>query len=75
MTLIFRPICPQVSTDFHHLLRIPESVRSQEPCLEYDEFRCLNLDVTVPGTPKRNMPVMIWIHGELSSSHWPGMPC
>ncbi|KAH8595662.1 Alpha/Beta hydrolase protein [Bisporella sp. PMI_857] len=59
----YGPICPQVSTDFHHLLRIPESIKAQEPPLQQDEFGCLNLDITVPATPSRRLPVLIWIHG------------
>ena len=57
------PICPQVSTDFHHLLRIPEDVKAQEPPVSQDEFECLNLDITVPSVSKSGMPVLIWIHG------------
>ncbi|TVY85850.1 Lipase [Lachnellula willkommii] len=59
----FGPICPQVSTDFHHLLRVPEEVKSLEPKIDQDEFECLNLAITVPAGSRKGLPVMIWIHG------------
>lgn len=58
-----RPICPQVPTDYHHLLRIPESVKALERQVRQDEFDCLNLDITMPANATTKLPVMIWIHG------------
>lgn len=59
-----RPICPQVSVDFHHLLRVPESLKGAEQRPRFDEFACLNLDITVPETAEEKLPVYIWIHGQ-----------
>ncbi|KAF1344972.1 Alpha/Beta hydrolase protein [Delphinella strobiligena] len=59
----FGPICPQVSTDYHHLLRIPESMKALERQARQDEFQCLNLDITLPANVTSKLPVMIWIHG------------
>lgn len=60
---VYSPICPQVSTDFHHLLRVPEEIKSLEPKVDQDEFECLNLAITVPARSRKGLPVMIWIHG------------
>ncbi|KAK1623735.1 carboxylesterase [Colletotrichum phormii] len=61
----FGPRCPQVKVDVGHLLRIPPEHRL--PVEAEDEFRCLNLDVTVPKSQElltdQRLPVLVWIHG------------
>ncbi|RGP77138.1 hypothetical protein FLONG3_4653 [Fusarium longipes] len=61
----FGPRCPQVPVDVGHLLRVPPDHEfSQEP---EDEFRCTNLDVTLPSIytshQSKKLPVFLWIHG------------
>ncbi|KAH6990071.1 Alpha/Beta hydrolase protein [Ilyonectria destructans] len=61
----YGPRCPQVPVDFGHLLRIPRDV--VHPTEPEDEFKCLNLDVTIPKKylfKGGRLPVMVWIHGE-----------
>ncbi|OHE99046.1 carboxylesterase [Colletotrichum orchidophilum] len=61
----FGPRCPQVKVDVGHLLRIPFEHRLPDEA--EDEFRCLNLDVTVPNSQQlptgQRLPVLVWIHG------------
>ncbi|KXH61754.1 carboxylesterase [Colletotrichum salicis] len=62
---VHSPRCPQVKVDVGHLLRIPPEHRL--PVEAEDEFRCLNLDVTVPKSQElltdQRLPVLVWIHG------------
>lgn len=57
------PRCPQEKYDVGYLLRAPEGDIFYDE--SEDEFRCLNLDVTVPKATgaRQSMPVMIWVHG------------
>lgn len=61
------PRCPQNYVDFRHFLRIPEDIQVEEA--PEDEFKCLNLDVTMPAqstvncTVEQSYPVLVWIHG------------
>jgi len=63
------PRCPQVDVDVRHLLRIPEDFPIV-PEAE-DEFECLNLEITCPPVSATTgpLPVLVWIHGMLSSLH------
>jgi carboxylesterase type B len=61
------PICPQPrnSRSFEEaLLGIADDV-SPKQNLVFDEFECLNLNITCPAglTPQSHVPVMLWIHG------------
>jgi carboxylesterase type B len=50
-------------------LRIPEELEEGRDEFEQDEFRCLNINVSVPlGHPSTMelLPVLIWIHGKVS---------
>lgn len=56
------PRCPQNRYDVGHLLRAPEGDIFYDE--SEDEFKCLNLDVTVPKDSKKgHLPVLLWIHG------------
>lgn len=57
------PRCPQIKYDVGHLLRAPEGEIFYND--SEDEFKCLNLDLTVPKGANKDskLPVMIWIHG------------
>lgn len=57
------PRCPQNRYDIGHLLRAPEGDIFYDET--EDEFKCLNLDLTMPANTRQdaNLPVMIWIHG------------
>ncbi|KAH8811611.1 carboxylesterase [Xylogone sp. PMI_703] len=64
----FGPQCPQNYVEVEHMLRIPdlpgESPNPQR--FEADEFKCLNLNVSVPAGEGRGnglLPVLIWIYG------------
>ncbi|KAL3426644.1 carboxylesterase [Phlyctema vagabunda] len=63
----FGPQCPQNKVDVTHLLRIPKDLTEGEaPAQEEDEFRCLNLNVSIPSErqdSKSLLPVLLWIHG------------
>jgi carboxylesterase type B len=51
-----------------HLLCLPEYFEEIQAEIEQDEFRCLNLNVSVPAgqsSKKDLLPVLIWIHGKL----------
>lgn len=60
------PRCPQNKFDIGHLLRAPEGEEIFYDDDE-DEFKCLNLDVTVPKGEGRKkgdlLPVLVWVHG------------
>ncbi|GAB7348676.1 hypothetical protein MBLNU459_g7038t1 [Dothideomycetes sp. NU459] len=57
------PRCPQPKLDLGELARTPEGDVFYDET--EDEFKCANLDVTVPKGEKAatNLPVLIWIHG------------
>ncbi|KAJ4117505.1 hypothetical protein NW768_010868 [Fusarium equiseti] len=61
----FGPRCPQVPVDVGHLLRIPPE--HEFPYEGEDEFKCTNLDVTMPRLDSidgsKKLPVFVWIHG------------
>lgn len=68
----FGPLCPQQSVDVRHLLRIPPDI--ELPAEQYNEFKCLNLDVTCnANVPVENLraPVVVWIHGTASACLFP----
>ena len=55
--------CPQNRYDVGHLLRAPEGAIFYSE--KEDEFKCVNLDVTVPKDTSVDgkLPVLIFIHG------------
>lgn len=57
------PRCPQNKYDVGHLLRAPEGDIFYDE--SEDEFKCLNLDVTVPKdtVTDARLPVLVVIHG------------
>ncbi|KAG0054304.1 hypothetical protein BGZ83_011509 [Gryganskiella cystojenkinii] len=66
------PICPQLPYDYPLYSIVPEEYfkvgDGEQPYgLEYDEFRCLNLNIYVPLISLKErtkpIPVMTWIHG------------
>ncbi|CAK7231344.1 hypothetical protein SBRCBS47491_007899 [Sporothrix bragantina] len=58
------PYCPQPPRDFYP---VPSPARPWLEVPPTDEFKCLNLNISVPslpgGTPKQGLPVMVFLHG------------
>ena len=55
--------CPQPPRNFYP---IPMLERPHAPRLWTDEFKCLNLNISIPSTvldKRSKFPVMVWIHG------------
>ena len=71
------PVCPQLlrqQTAEQLLFGVAESDLPIQQ-LEYDEFECLNLNITCPAalSSTSRLPVMLWIHGggdRGAGSHW-----
>ena len=61
------PICPQprLGKSFEESLFALAEEDIPEQVLKYDEFECLNLNITCPAglTPQSRVPVMLWVHG------------
>jgi hypothetical protein len=54
-----------------HLLRIPEALDEGQEEIEQDEFKCLNLNISIPvveDPAKTLLPVLLWIHGKCALS-------
>ncbi len=68
----FGPRCPQPA----HVSTIPAVLK--RPDVQEDEFKCLNLNITVPvdalpklghGEKQPLLPVMVWVHGYVKSTY------
>ncbi|PVH84303.1 alpha/beta-hydrolase [Cadophora sp. DSE1049] len=59
----YGPLCPFPKVAIGH----PITQKKLTPLhgYEFDEFRCLNLNITCPkdSTPEDGLPVVVWIHG------------
>jgi carboxylesterase type B len=61
------PICPQlknIKSVEEALIGVADELIPKQN-LKYDEFECLNLNITCPAglTPQSRLPVMLWLHG------------
>lgn len=65
----YSPQCPQNVVDVGCLFRIPETEEQYLEEVEQDEFRCLNLNVSLPAehAAMAHLPVLVWIHGKSRS--------
>ncbi|CZR65126.1 uncharacterized protein PAC_15026 [Phialocephala subalpina] len=63
MRLCIRPLCPFPKIAIGH--PITQKNLPPQHGYEFDEFRCLNLNITCPkdSTPEGGLPVLVWIHG------------
>ena len=69
----FGPIAPQPDDAEEQEFPSPKEQPPHEP-LEMDEFRCCNLNVSVPTDVGKGLPVMVWFHGGsfmLGAASWP----
>ncbi|KAL6408580.1 Lipase 3, partial [Ilyonectria robusta] len=60
----YGPLCPFPKMAIGH--PITQKHLPPQHAYEFDEFRCLNLNVTCPAggsTPPNGLPVVVWIHG------------
>ncbi|KAH8676544.1 Alpha/Beta hydrolase protein [Tricladium varicosporioides] len=60
----YGPSCPQHPAGFSYDLSLVGDVVLEKKEVETDEFDCLNLVITVPGSIQwKGLPVMVWVHG------------
>jgi carboxylesterase type B len=69
----FGPIAPQPDdAEFQEFVTEKEHIPHDS--LLMDEFKCANLNISVPSGEKGGLPVMVWLHGGsfmLGSASWP----
>jgi carboxylesterase type B len=73
----FGPVAPQPDNAEYQEFVTPKE-NDPRKLLEQDEFRCCNLNITIPTGERKEssdgLPVMVWFHGGgfmLGSASWP----